>query len=67
MTFLEIVIIILAVSYVTFIFGSMIYKHYKGEPTGECACCALKNKRLARKIEKIRKKNRKKQLKANSI
>ncbi len=60
MTLLEIVIIILAVSYVCWVFGSAIYKHYHNLPTGDCACCALKNKRIVRKINKLRKKRLKK-------
>lgn len=61
MTLLEIVIIILAVSYVCFIFGSSIYKRKNHLPTGECACCALKSKRFAKKVNRLRKKRLKKQ------
>ncbi len=43
MTFLEILVIILAPSYVLFILGTYIYKRIKGLPTGECSNCKLKN------------------------
>ncbi len=56
MTLIEIIVIVLAASYVCFIFGMNIYKHYHNIPTGECVCCALKSKRFQRKINRLRKK-----------
>ena len=41
MTFLEILVIILASSFVAFILGRYIYKRIKGLPTEECANCKM--------------------------
>ena len=43
MTFLEIIVIIFSVSFVSFILGRYVYKRIKGLPTGECASCKIRN------------------------
>jgi len=43
MTFIEILVIILASSYVFLILGRYIYKRAKHLPTGECSSCKLAN------------------------
>ena len=41
---IEIIVIILAVSVVTAVLASYIYKRVKGIPTGECETCSSKKK-----------------------
>ena len=57
MTFYEILLIILIVTFVVFIFGRAIYKKVKKLPSGECACCHSNFKRLVKKYKKKSKKN----------
>ncbi len=53
----EIVFIILIVGFVCYVFSNEIYKRVKHKPTGECACCAIKSKRVLKKIKKDLKKD----------
>lgn len=48
----EILLIIVAVAFVVGVFGRAIYKRIKHQPTDECACCAMKNKRMLKKMKK---------------
>ncbi|MDY4787764.1 MAG: hypothetical protein SO253_00415 [Bacilli bacterium] len=57
MTFWEILLIIIIISFVSYIFGKEIYKKIKHQPTGECACCSMKNKRMIKEMRKAVKKD----------
>ena len=48
----EIILIIISVSFVTLIFGRMIYKRIKGMPSSECSCCKSNMRRMMRKAKK---------------
>lgn len=50
--FIEVLLVIVIVGFVVWVFGSEIYKKMKNKPTGECECCAMKNKRILNKIKK---------------
>ena len=52
MTIYEILLIIAIISFVAIIFGREIYRKKKNLPTGECACCHLKSKRLLKNYHK---------------
>lgn len=49
---LEIVVIIIVVSFFGFLIGRYIYKKVKGLPTGECACCHKSTKQLVDEYHK---------------
>lgn len=53
MELIEIVVIVLAVSFVLLIIGIHFYKKIKGLPTGECAECAKGSKKLLKKYRKM--------------
>lgn len=55
MSFGEILLIILAVLFVVFIFGRMIYRRIKGKPTGECACCQQRMEKALKEAKKVAK------------
>jgi hypothetical protein len=50
--FIEILVAILAVSFVVFIFGSIIYKKAKGTYKGDCEIC---EKRMKKNLTSIKK------------
>ena len=52
MTLPEILFIIAIVAFVSFVFGKEIYKRIKKLPTGECACCHTKSKKLLKAYHK---------------
>ena len=54
---IEIIVLILAPSFVLFILSSYIYKRIKGLPTGECADCGLK--KASKKLIKYYRKHKK--------
>lgn len=54
---LEIIVLILAPSFVAFIIGKYIYKRVKGIPTGECANCKLL--KTSKELHKYYKQNKK--------
>ena len=41
---IEILVIVLIVAFLSFLIGKYIYRKKKGMPTGECACCASSKK-----------------------
>jgi hypothetical protein len=50
---LEILVIIAVMIFFSALIANFIYKKVKGEPTGECACCALaKKKKLVKQYHK---------------
>ena len=49
---LEIIVILLVVSFFLFLIGRYIYKKVKGLPTGECACCHKSTKQLLKEYHK---------------
>lgn len=52
MGFEEIVVIVLAVSFVCFIFGKEIYKRIKKMPSSECSCCKSNMNRALKEAKK---------------
>ena len=52
MKFYEVLLIIIILCFVLFVFGKQIYKKIKHKPSGECACCAMKSKRIIKKIKR---------------
>lgn len=51
MIFVEILVAILAISFVVFIFGRVIYKKMKGTYKGECEIC---EKRMKKNLKNIK-------------
>ena len=50
---LEILVVIALMVFFTLLLANFIYKKVKGEPTGECACCAAtKKNRLVKEYRK---------------
>ena len=49
---IEILVVVLTLSFLLFLLGRYIYKKKKGLPTGECACCAKKGKNLLNQYHK---------------
>ena len=49
---LEIVVITIVISFLTFLIGRYIYKKIKGLPTGECACCHKSTKQMLKEYHK---------------
>lgn len=58
MDIIEILIIILVVSFVLFIFGREIYNRIKNKPTGECKVCNIRSKRTLDEMRRTIKTNR---------
>ena len=58
MDIIEILIIILVVSFVLFIFGREIYNRIKNKPTGECKVCKMQSKRTLDEMRRAIKTNR---------
>ena len=58
MDIIEILIIILVVSFVLFIFGREIYNRIKNKPTGECKVCNMRSKRTLDEMRRAIKTNR---------
>lgn len=58
MDIIEILIIILVVSFVLFIFGREIYNRIKNKPTGECKVCNIRSKRTLDEMRRAIKTNR---------
>ena len=52
MSFPEIMLFIVSVSFVIFVFGRMIYKRIKGMPSDECSCCKSNMKRMMKRAKK---------------
>lgn len=52
MSFPEVILIILSVSFVSFIFGRMIYRRIKGMPNEECSSCKVKTKKILKSVKK---------------
>ena len=49
---IEIIIVVLTISFLLFIIGRHFYRKKKGLPTGECACCQNKGKTLVKNYHK---------------
>ena len=49
---IEILVIVLVLSFIAFLVGRHFYRKKKGLPTGECACCASKKNSLVKKYNK---------------
>ena len=58
MDIIEILIIILVVSFVLFIFGREIYNRIKNKPTGECKVCKMQSKRTLDEMRRAIKTNK---------
>ena len=56
MSFPEVVLIIVAVLFVGYTFGKMIYKRVKGMPSDECSSCKSNMTRMLKKAKKEAKK-----------
>ena len=55
MSWQEIVLIIVAVLFVGFIFGRMIYNRIKGKPSSECASCHHNMEKALKEAKKVAK------------
>ena len=53
---IEILVVVLTLSFLLFLLGRYIYKKKKGLPTGECACCANKGKNLVKMYHQLQNK-----------
>ena len=49
---IEILVVVLTLSFLLFLLGRSIYKKKNGLPTGECACCAKKGRSLLNQYHK---------------
>lgn len=49
---IEILVVIFIVAFLSFLIGRHFYRKKKGLPTGECACCASKKNSLVKKYNK---------------
>ena len=49
---IEILVVVLTLSFLLFLLGRYIYKKKKGLPIGECACCGNKGKNLVKQYHK---------------
>ena len=49
---IEILVVVITLSFLLFLLGRYLYKKKKGLPTGECACCASKGKSLVKSYHK---------------
>ena len=58
MDFIEVLIIVIIVSFVLFIFGREIYNRVKNNPSGECKVCKMQSKRTLNEIRRALKSNR---------
>lgn len=52
MSIAEIIFIICKVSFVIGVFSRELYKKITHRPSDECYCCALRSKRILKKIKK---------------
>jgi hypothetical protein len=52
MSFYEVLFIIVIISFVVFIFGREIYRKIKKLPSGECAGCHSRSKKLLKEYHK---------------
>ena len=50
---IEIIVLILVVLFVSFIVGIYVYRKTHHLPTGECACCHKSKKQLLKEYHKI--------------
>ena len=49
---IEILVVVLVLSFLLFLLGRHLFRKSKGLPTGECACCANKGKNLVKMYHK---------------
>ena len=49
---IEILVVVLVLSFLLFLLGRHLYRKRKGLPTGECACCGNKGKNLVKQYHK---------------
>ena len=57
-TFISVLVIVLATSFVLANIGFYIYKRIKGLPTGECSYCSGNSKKLIEEYRKFAKTNK---------
>lgn len=49
---IEIIVVVLVLSFLLFLLVRHLYRKRKGLPTGECACCQNKGKNLVKQYHK---------------
>ena len=49
---IEILVVVLTLAFLLLLLGRYIYKKKHGLPTGECACCGNKGKKLVKQYHK---------------